>query len=320
MAPIVAPAPVAVKTEAPSTVAGGVETYGSAKPKPAAVAAAANEAPIHTPTPAPAPQKEVEEEDDLSVPVPEGAKCKRLGCGADWKGEAVSRGDGPEAVCHYHPMAVSMDNCARGHGARSFVLTPPSPSSTRVPRATSAASAACSSLTSSSTLPAARTAATSLSVPRRTRPRRSASTAVSTTTRHLFRSTSALMPRGELIEESEDSATDRCSCDKEKSKVTFETQLVHLDLHLPGNKRVVKDLTLYGPIDPEKSAYRILGTKVDITLQKPAAASWPVLELPPVGSELPPGYALTFGVSGRTGTVGGKEIVLSAEEMAKHNK
>jgi hypothetical protein len=59
---------------------------------------------------------------------------------------------------------------------------------------------------------------------------------------------------------------------------------------------------------------------VDITLQKPAAASWPVLELPPVGSELPPGYALTFGVSGRTGTVGGKEIVLSAEEMAKHNK
>lgn len=50
---------------------------------------------------------------------------------------------------------------------------------------------------------------------------------------------------------------------------------------------------------------------------KPAAASWPVLELPPAGSELPPGYALTFGVSGRTGTVGGKEIVLAPEEMSK---
>jgi len=107
------------------------------------------------------------------------------------------------------------------------------------------------------------------------------------------------------------------SADKEASKVTFDQQQLHLDLHLPGNKRVVKTLTLYGPIDPAKCSYRILGTKVDITLTKPAAASWPVLELPPPGSELPPGYALTFGVSGRTGTVGGKEIVLSAEEAAK---
>jgi hypothetical protein len=52
-------------------------------------------------------------------------------------------------------------------------------------------------------------------------------------------------------------------------------------------------------------------------LQKPAPASWPLLELPPAGSELPPGYALTFGVTGRTGSVGGKEIVLAPEEMAK---
>jgi hypothetical protein len=33
-------------------------------------------------------------------------------------------------------------------------------------------------------------------------------------------------------------------------------------------------------------------------------ASWPLLELPAAGTELPPGYALTFGVTGRTGTVG----------------
>lgn len=57
--------------------------------------------------------------------------------------------------------------------------------------------------------------------------------------------------------------------------------------------------------------------QVDIVLQKPAPASWPLLELPPAGSELPPGYALTFGVTGRTGSVGGKEIVLAPEEMAK---
>ena len=54
-----------------------------------------------------------------------------------------------------------------------------------------------------------------------------------------------------------------------------------------------------------------------MVLQKPSASSWPLLELPAAGSELPPGYALTFGVSGRTGTVGGKEIVLAPEEMAR---
>lgn len=106
--------------------------------------------------------------------------------------------------------------------------------------------------------------------------------------------------------------------DKATSKVSFGPQSIDLDLHLPGNKRVKKTLTLYGPIVPEKCSYRILGTKVDIELTKPQPASWPLLELPPPGTELPPGYAITFGVSGRTGTVGGKEIVLSAEEQAKH--
>ncbi|WVW80147.1 hypothetical protein I302_102123 [Kwoniella bestiolae CBS 10118] len=105
--------------------------------------------------------------------------------------------------------------------------------------------------------------------------------------------------------------------DKEKSTVKFESQSLHLDLYLPSNKRVNKTLQLYGPIYPETCTYRILGTKVDIVLQKPSAISWPLLELPPPGTELPPGYALTFGVSGRTGTVGGKEIVLSPEELAR---
>ena len=108
---------------------------------------------------------------------------------------------------------------------------------------------------------------------------------------------------------------------------------LHLDLYLPGNKRVVRSVTLYGPVDPSTCTFRFLSTKVkppdtvegfnlahaqvDIVLQKPAPASWPLLELPPAGSELPPGYALTFGVTGRTGSVGGKEIVLAPEEMAK---
>ena len=107
------------------------------------------------------------------------------------------------------------------------------------------------------------------------------------------------------------------SADKERSTITFTPLTLALSLFLPQNKRVERTIPLYGPIDPSQCTYRILGTKVDIVLVKPVPASWPLLELPAAGTELPPGYALTFGVSGRTGTVGGKEIVLSAEEMAK---
>jgi len=102
--PVAAPKPTPAAS-APTTVDGGVETYGSATPsKPATPAA---EAALHAPTPA--PEVRVEENDDLSIPVPAGAKCKRLGCGAEWEGEEISRGNGPKAVCHYHPMNVSTE-------------------------------------------------------------------------------------------------------------------------------------------------------------------------------------------------------------------
>lgn len=42
------------------------------------------------------------------------------------------------------------------------------------------------------------------------------------------------------------------------------TMQVHLDLYLPARKRVVKTIELYGPIDPEKSTFKILGTKVHL--------------------------------------------------------
>jgi hypothetical protein len=69
-------------------------------------------------------------------------------------------------------------------------------------------------------------------------------------------------------------------------------------------------------LDPSSRVLK-LKPQVEMVLQKPGPSSWPLLELPPPGSELPPGYALTFGVSGRTGTVGGKEIVLAAEEVSR---
>ena len=51
-------------------------------------------------------------------------------------------------------------------------------------------------------------------------------------------------------------------CDKDRSTVIFETERIHLDLVLPDSKRFKRTLELYGPVNPEKSSYKILGTKV----------------------------------------------------------
>lgn len=72
-------------------------------------------------------EKEVkeEEQDDLSVPVPDGARCKRLACGATWEGEQVSRGEGEKAVCRHHPQPVrltffSLSSCVSNADKRAY--------------------------------------------------------------------------------------------------------------------------------------------------------------------------------------------------------
>ncbi|KAK1927538.1 HSP20-like chaperone [Papiliotrema laurentii] len=254
----------------------GSETYG-ATPKPPSTPAAST---ITTATPPPPSPKETEE-DDLSVPVPEGSRCKRLGCKAVWEGEAVSRGDGEKAKCVYHPQAPVFHEGSKGY----------------------------------------------LCCKRRVLEFDEFMKIEGCTTgKHLFVGAKKDESKEEIVTCRLDhyqtptqvhvSAFAK-GADKERSKVTFDAQSLHLDLYLPGNKRIVRSVTLYGPIDPSACTYRILSTKVDIVLAKPGAASWPLLELPAAGTELPPGYALTFGVTGRTGTVGGKEIVLAPEELAK---
>jgi len=79
-------------------------------------------------------------------------------------------------------------------------------------------------------------------------------------------------------------------------------------------KRFTKTIELFGPIDPDQSTFQILSTKVEVQLQKNDGRSWTILEKP--DRDLG-GIALTFGVSGRTGTVGGKEIMLDDNNKAR---
>ena len=58
-----------------------------------------------TPTPVVIEEKKPEplEQDDPLIPVERGTKCKRRGCNAEYVSDEVSRGDGPEAQCVFHP-------------------------------------------------------------------------------------------------------------------------------------------------------------------------------------------------------------------------
>jgi len=56
--------------------------------------------------------------------------------------------------------------------------------------------------------------------------------------------------------------------DKESAKIVFGERELNVDLPMPDNKRFKISYPLYGPIDPEKSTYKIMGTKVELNLKK----------------------------------------------------
>jgi len=65
--------------------------------------------------------------------------------------------------------------------------------------------------------------------------------------------------------------------DKASAKVEFSATAINLDLPTADNKRLRTTYNLFAPIDPEKSQYRVLNTKLDLTLVKADATNWPVL-------------------------------------------
>lgn len=66
--------------------------------------------------------------------------------------------------------------------------------------------------------------------------------------------------------------------DKDISKVEFKDKsTVVLDLRTTDKKRYQTDMPLFGTIDPEKSTFKIMGTKLELTLAKADGLGWPVL-------------------------------------------
>jgi hypothetical protein len=65
--------------------------------------------------------------------------------------------------------------------------------------------------------------------------------------------------------------------DKEKSTIKFQETSVKLDLRTTDSKRYETEFPLFATINPEQSKFRILGTKLEMTLAKADGTSWPVL-------------------------------------------
>lgn len=67
---------------------------------------------------------------------------------------------------------------------------------------------------------------------------------------------------------------------KEAAKVEFQEKELVLDLptsDAPVPKRYRATVPLFGLVDPAKSTFKILGTKLEVSLAKADGSSWPVL-------------------------------------------
>lgn len=84
---------------------------------------------------------------------------------------------------------------------------------------------------------------------------------------------------------------------KENAVVSFHPTELSLDLVTTDAtpKRYKKVVPLYGPIDPEASSSKIMGTKLEVTFVKADGASWPVLR----SDEARTGEIIQVGKAGR---------------------
>jgi len=85
--------------------------------------------------------------------------------------------------------------------------------------------------------------------------------------------------------------------DKAQAKIAFSQDGASIDLDLPTSdgKRFASTLPLFAPIDPEKSSFKIMGTKLEMTLVKKDGASWSTLR----NDEQPTGGRIQLGQAGR---------------------
>lgn len=208
-------------------------------------------------TPSPAPPED--DDDDPSVPVPKGASCKRRGCGQTYKG-----GEREGEECVHHPGQALFHEGSKGWTCcKKRVLE--FDEFMRIPGCTSKS-------------------------------------------RHLFVGHAKKDPEQEqeLSEVRSDfyqtSTTVIASLylkkiDAKRSRVEFlaDGEGVEVDLRTADGKRYANSLHFYGKVRPEESGFKVLGTKLELTIVKAEPVGWQVLraEDPLTGSIIQAGRAGT---------------------------
>ncbi|KAI0724052.1 chord-domain-containing protein [Cerioporus squamosus] len=228
---------------------------------------------------APAPKFE-EEEDDLSAPVPPGTKCRHNGCSVVYESDELHRKEGEEAAeCTYHPKPPIFHEGSKGYlCCKRRVLE----------------------FDEFLKIEGCKKG------------------------RHVF------VPKAKPNSQQEEFTQCRIDhyqtptevhasvfakkANPETSSVKIEETQVHLDLYLPDSKRFRKTLQLWGPVNVGESSYKFYGTKVELRLKKLDNRSWTLLEK----TDRDLGHInFTFGVGGRTGTIGAKELILDDVNKAR---
>ncbi|KAI0709446.1 chord-domain-containing protein [Earliella scabrosa] len=222
--------------------------------------------------PAPAPKFE-EEEDDLTAAVPAGTKCRHNGCDVAYESDELHRKEGGEAAeCTYHPKPPIFHEGSKGYlCCKRRVLE----------------------FDEFLKIEGCKKG------------------------RHVF------VPKARPASQEEEFTQCRIDhyqtptevhasifakkADPDTSTIRIEESEVFVDLYLPASKRFRKTLQLWGPVNVAESSYKFYGTKVELKLKKQDNRSWTLLEKTDrdLGN-----INFTFGVGGRTGTIGAKELIL----------
>lgn len=260
-------------------------TSVSTPPKPAAAPTSAPESSTFSVSaapkskPSPAPQQD-DQEDDLAAPVAPGTSCKRKGCKTVFVSDEVNRvGDGEGTKCVYHPL-----NPIFHEGSKGYLCCKP-----RVLE-----------FEEFLKIEGCKTGRHVF--------------AVKSTGGDAEQLTECRIDHYQTVSEVHVSIFAK-KADQEKSTVTIEDSQISLDLYLPESKRFRKTILLFGPVEAAASTFKYYGTKVELVLKKADNRSWTLLEK--TDRDLG-GVALTFGVGGRTGTIGGKEIILDENNRQRN--
>lgn len=189
-------------------------------------------------SPSPAPPED--EDDDPGVPVPDGASCKRRGCGAVYKAGQSREGE----ECVHHPGQALFHEGSKGWTCcKRRVLE----------------------FDEFMKIAGCKTKSQHLFVGKKKDP---TSEEEIKEVRNDFYQTAATVIASLYLKK----------VDKERSSISFaDATTIELDLRTTDQKRYQSTMILFGATKPEENKFKIMGTKVELTLAKADALGWPVL-------------------------------------------